>query len=86
MTMDSHENETITDRSPTFERNNNEPEVEDWYNFGFDIQQDIPTMSSVAQSVMKNKGIRLDSIQYVAYEIICASFFIESVRREMASF
>ena len=74
--MDSHENETITDRSPTFERNNNEPEVEDWYNFGFDIQQDIPTMSSVAQSVMKNKGIQLDSIQYVAYEIICASFLL----------
>jgi hypothetical protein len=46
-----------------------EPVFEDWNDLGFEAQQDYPTISSVAQSMMEKKGIRLDSIQYVAYEI-----------------
>jgi hypothetical protein len=61
--MECDEHRTSDDQSTTFANNNNEPGFEEWFDFGVDLQQDIPTMSSVAQSVMQNKGIKLDSTQ-----------------------
>ena len=61
-----------------------EPVFEDWNDLGFEAQQDYPTISSVAQSKMEKKGIRLDSIQYVAYEIICASFLLNLLEEKWA--
>ena len=61
-----------------------EPVFEDCNDLGFEAQQDYPTISSVAQSVVGKKGIRLDLIQYVAYEIICASFLLNLLEEKWA--
>jgi hypothetical protein len=74
--MERDEHRTADDQSTTFVTNNNEPGFKEWCDFGFDLRQDIPTMSSVAQSVMQNKGIKYN---------MCF-VFIEPVGREMDSF
>ena len=82
--MGDQNNEEYSDVSPPVFVSN-DPGSEDWYHFGLESQQDVPTMSSVAQSVMQNKGIKLDSIQYVAYEIICASFLLNLLEEKWAA-
>ena len=41
----------------------------------------IPTMRGVSQKVAEEKGIILDKIQYVAYEIICSTFLLNVLRQ-----
>ena len=55
---------------------------EQWSSLGFSIDFDrstIPTFQGVASRIEKESGVILDTIQYVAYEIICASFMLNLV-------
>ncbi len=54
-------------------------DLKDWVALGFPSnfdKQNIPSMRGIAEMVSKNKGISLDQIQYVAYEVICSSFLL----------
>ena len=55
----------------------------DWNSLGFssqyDRRQNIPTMSGIARKIAHEKGIYLDRLQYIAYEIICTSFMLSMV-------
>jgi len=60
----------------------NDPGRDEWDNLGFETQQELPTISPVAKRVSEEKGIELDPVQYVAYEIICASFLLNLVEEK----
>ncbi len=54
-------------------------DANDWIELGFSPnfnRGNIPSMKSVAEKVSLHRGITLDRIQYIAYEIICSSFLL----------
>ena len=54
-------------------------DANDWIELGFSSnfnRGSIPSMKSVAEMVSNKRGITLDQIQYIAYEIICSSFLL----------
>ncbi len=54
-------------------------DANDWIELGFlpnFNRGNIPSMKSVAEKVSLHRGITLDRIQYIAYEIICSSFLL----------
>ncbi len=54
-------------------------DANDWIELGFAPnfnRGNIPSMKSVAQQVSLHRGITLDRIQYITYEIICSSFLL----------
>lgn len=55
---------------------------DEWSELGLSSDLDnciFPTIKGVAEKIAKEKGIVLDSTQYVAYKIICASFMLNLV-------
>jgi len=60
-------------------KNNNGIDANDWIELGISSnfnRGSIPSMKSVAEKVSLHRGITLDRIQYIAYEIICSSFLL----------
>ena len=81
---DSHGSESIETydediSNPSNGDQNEAIDLNDWVALGFPSnfdKQNIPSMRGIAETVSKNKGISLDQIQYVAYEVICSSFLL----------